>query len=501
MNKEDFSVLARQNPKGIVINYSLLVYKVVKSFWILIPIFFSKSRETILNYIVPGLIVLGIVLLIISILQFLFFKFKIENDHFILNQGVIFKKKASIPLERIQTVNFKQNLIHQLINITQVEIQTAGAKNVEVSIKAISRQKAEALKKRLQEGVVLVSEIEEDEMIEVPKSKVLFKLSFLELLKVSVSENHIKSFFWIFAIVSSLFWQFEDLLKEYFSYSFYELLNFYQENEKIVRGSVRLIFLLSVFVVLLSLIISFVRVILKHFDQKVSVLNDGIQLSQGLFTKRDDVLKIKKIQYITVITNPIKKKLGIQRIKVNQAGSAKTKAKKRIEIVGVKNGVLISLRNLFFGNEIVENENHFKPAPYYLFRMFLFSFYFILIVNVVLYLASFSIMIQLLLTVGLIISSIVVNLLKYKKAYYTIENKKLTVGAGGISTITNIMEYYKMQNIKLVQSFIQKRRGVASVHLQTASGVIKMPNLYEEEANELMSIILDEASNSSKDWI
>ncbi len=498
MNKNDFSILARQSPKGIVINYSVLVYKVIKSFWILIPVFFSKNVDRIINYIIPGLIILALVLLVISVLQFLNFKFQIKNKHFILHKGVIFKKKLSIPLERIQSVNFKQNLIHQLINITQVEIQTAGAKDVEVSIKAISREKAEALKKHLQEGIVGAVEQEEEEVVEAPKSKLLFKLSFLELIKVSVSENHIKSFFAIFAIVSSLFWQFEDLIKDY--YSFPRLLQLYQENERIVRGSIRLIFLLSVFVILISIVISFVRVVLKHFDQKVTVLNDGIQLSQGLFTKRDDVLKINKIQYIAVVTNPLKLKLGIQRVKVHQAGSAKTKAKKRIEIVGVKNAVMDSLSSLFFGNESNENKIEYKPAPYYLFKLFLFSFYTLLVLNVVLFF-TVTIYTQLLVSVLLVLYIVVINLLKYKKAYFNIEDKKLIVGAGSVATVTSIMEYYKTQNIKLVQSFIQKRRGVASVHLQTASGVIKMPQLHEKDAMELMDLILEEVCNSKKDWI
>ncbi|MEN8928363.1 MAG: PH domain-containing protein [Flavobacteriales bacterium] len=498
MNRTDFSELERQNPKGIVINYSLLVYKVLKSFWVLIPIFFTKSKELIIDYVVPGLIVLGIVLLIISILQFLFFKFKIENGHFILNQGVFFKKKTSIPFDRIQNVNFKQNIIHQIINITQVEIQTAGAKDVEVSIKAISREKAEALKARLQESDHQVVK-DENQEIPVPKSKVLFKLSFLELLKVSVSENHIKSFLAIFAIISSLYWQFKDYFEGYVSFP--KLVRFYHENEMVIRGSIKLMFLMSVLVILISILISFVKVVLKHFDQKVSVLNDGIQLSQGLFTKRDDVLKIKKIQYIVVVTNPLKRQLGIQSVKVNQAGSARTKAKKRIEIVGVKNEVLKTLRSLFFKEENQAKSATYKPAPYYLFKLFLFSFYGILIVNVVMFFAAFTFKFQLFVTVGLICYTLVINILKYKKAYFHIEDKRLIVGAGGIATITTVMEFYKTQNIKLVQSFIQKRRGVASVHLQTASGTIKMPNLHKEEAQELMTLILEEACNSNKDWI
>ena len=43
MSEFSFDELSRQSPKGIVINYGVLLYKLVKSFWVLIPIFFSNN--------------------------------------------------------------------------------------------------------------------------------------------------------------------------------------------------------------------------------------------------------------------------------------------------------------------------------------------------------------------------------------------------------------------------------------------------------------------------
>ena len=56
------------------------------------------------------------------------FQFKIENEHFILKQGILKKTNTSIPFDRIQNINFKQNIIQQIIGVFEVSIETAGSK-------------------------------------------------------------------------------------------------------------------------------------------------------------------------------------------------------------------------------------------------------------------------------------------------------------------------------------------------------------------------------------
>ena len=87
--------------------------------------------------ILLAIVAILLYILIRSVLLYLNFKFKIKDNAFILKQGILSKSNVSIPFEKIQNINFKQNFIQQLINVTQVEIETAGAKTVEISIKAL----------------------------------------------------------------------------------------------------------------------------------------------------------------------------------------------------------------------------------------------------------------------------------------------------------------------------------------------------------------------------
>ena len=209
-NTYDFSEFSRQSSKGIIVNYSVILYKSLKSSWVLIPILLTKDKSELnLTKILLAVLAILIYILIRAILVYLNFKFKIKDNAFILKQGILNKSNISVPFEKIQHINFKQNFIQQLINVTQVEIETAGAKTVEISIKALSREKAVALKKALFTKMQEVVTPEDSE----PTKEILHKITIAELFKVSISENHFKSLALLFAFIFSGYVQVKDFLE------------------------------------------------------------------------------------------------------------------------------------------------------------------------------------------------------------------------------------------------------------------------------------------------
>ena len=190
LNNSLFADFSKQSPKGIIVIYIKLLYKVLKVTWFLLFLFiqrFSKFSEQTLIYIYIGFALLLIFFLIRAYLLYKNFLFRIDENHFILKEGILKKKNTSISFDRIQNVNFKQNLIQQLINVYEVSIETAGSKDTEIAIKALTFEKAEALKKELSQVKKTI------EVVEDIKPKPLLKINFKELLKVSLTENHLKA--------------------------------------------------------------------------------------------------------------------------------------------------------------------------------------------------------------------------------------------------------------------------------------------------------------------
>ncbi len=54
------------------------------------------------------------------------FTYRMEDDEFRVESGVITKKKKYISLERIQTVNTSEGIFQRIFGLVRVQIETAG---------------------------------------------------------------------------------------------------------------------------------------------------------------------------------------------------------------------------------------------------------------------------------------------------------------------------------------------------------------------------------------
>ena len=90
---------------------------------------------------------------------------------------------------------------------------------------------------------------------------------------------------------------------------------------------------------------------------------------------------------------------------------------------------------------------------------------------------------------------------EYKKSYYIISNNFVTLGSGVIDTTTNILETHKIQGIKLKQTIFQKRRGIASVVISTASKSVTIPYVSKSEALSIYNFLLYKVESQDKDWM
>ena len=70
-------------------------------------------------------------------------------DDLIIKRGFLSKKVITIPLNKIQSVHIEQNLVHQLLDVAKLTIDTAGSEKSEAEIDAISIGKAESFKQFL----------------------------------------------------------------------------------------------------------------------------------------------------------------------------------------------------------------------------------------------------------------------------------------------------------------------------------------------------------------
>ncbi|WP_299671679.1 PH domain-containing protein [uncultured Polaribacter sp.] len=497
-NSERFSQFRKQSKKGILVIYLNILYKALKAFWILLFLFiqkFSKISETTLLYIYLGIGLLLVFFLVRAFLIFQNFQFKIENKHFILKRGIIKKTNTSIPFDRIQNINFKQNIIQQLINVHEVNIETAGSSKAEISIKALSFKEASALKN----AITIFDKKNVDQKTETSE-KPLLKVGFLALLKVSLTENHLQSLLLLFALLIGFFQQISELFD---GLGKRDVLDDYiTENTSTLETSVILIVGLLMLLTFVAVLSSVVRVYLRHFNLTVFIKNNALEIYQGLTTKKSVILKKGKVQHITISHNPIKKKLGISFITFKQAISGKVKKKqdKIIKIVGCKSAQIATIKDVLFTNENLEGLDKNFSDIYFRIRLYIRSIFILLVLNVGLYVGfeNTHVFWANILLIPIFIFAIEIS---FRKRYYLFSHELLLMGSGTIETHKTYLPFFKVQNVKLKQTMFQARKNVADVVFQTASGKIKIPCMQLEKAQQIYNYTLFKVETSKKSWM
>ncbi|PCI32386.1 MAG: hypothetical protein COB60_09560 [Flavobacteriaceae bacterium] len=495
-NKFDFTSFSRQSTRGVAVYYFKILYKIVKVTWILIFIILSKkSIGSLQTYFFILLIGVLVYVLVRAILLFVNFKFKVTDKDFVLHQGIISKSRISIPFEKIQNINFKQNLIQQVINVVEVEIETAGDKSVEISISALSHERARALKKLLvSKTVTFNQDLQEEDY------GIIQKISVLELLKVSLSENHFKSLLVLVGLGFSFYVQVKDFFKTLEIEEQFDVL--IEDSAQQVEYTSILIFLLITGSFFIAILTSFFRVFILHFGLTIAIREGVLEISQGLFTKRNNIIRKQKVQQLIISTNPLKKILGIYNVAFKQAVSGKQKKGSILKIVGTKTRQVKTLKKLIFSNTDFTNQQAYKPHFYYRRKMFFQGFLFVLILNIIYSIPFINEgWVWYLCNVVLIPYIIWMVQLKYNKQFYKLNRDMLWVGEGQIGTTYQYVACFKIQYVSLKQTIFQKRHQVFDVYIQTASGKIRIPCVPQKEAFQLYDYLLYKSQTATEAWM
>lgn len=91
-------------------------------------------------------LVLGIALVagafVWGFIRWALFRYKVEDGLLQIEEGVLIRKKQSIPLARIQAVDFAEEVLLRLLGLVRVRIQTAGGSGPEAELPAVTRKEA-----------------------------------------------------------------------------------------------------------------------------------------------------------------------------------------------------------------------------------------------------------------------------------------------------------------------------------------------------------------------
>lgn len=252
-------------------------------------------------------------------LQYLRFRFYIQNGELIEESGIFSKSKTSIPLHRIQSVNLIQNYVHRITHTCELKIETAGSDKTEFLLKAIDREKALAFQNVLQRNET----IEGKSPVQVNSS--VFQIGIAGMFKLFISENHLKTLGLILLFVVARI----DDLRQILGIDAEDYLE--KEFSRFVL-TMKLFLPIALFILIITFMVSLVRVLVRYHNMELSVTANGFNMQWGFFQTQQKNIQQNKVQLVGWNQNFLRKILGIHILRFYMAGEDVTKESVRIQL-------------------------------------------------------------------------------------------------------------------------------------------------------------------------
>lgn len=468
----------------------LFIVKVIRVNWAVIPALYFSFDNDISNTMLL-LILIGVSLLTIisAFLWYKNFSYRLIDSELQIKTGVFAKKLQLIAYDRIQSINTTQNIIFRLFKVVKVTMDTAGSSSTEVELKGIPFSSLAEIKNTIHSEKITESD---DVQPETKLTENLLSYTFFDLFKIGMSSNR-------FLIALAGLWATSNIYDEKLlelSEQFFDL-NISNTVDQIDMYS----FSTYVFLIGLCLVgfvlFSFLGALISFYEFRLSIKDNVIRKKSGLFSKKEDVLSISKIQSLRIIQNIRQRWFNQFNLVLKQASSTEVEIDKGTFAIPLTTEPF----NSFFLNEVFEtisDTDFLKIDKYYITRYLRLVF----IIPALLMTTGFYFIIgnYAFLCLGWIALGFFLLSKSYSKWGYLISDSILKIRSGVFGEEIIFIEPYKIQSVKMKQSPFQRRRNLASLQISTASETLTIPFLQEEAVSDLMDQLTFIIESTSKKW-
>ncbi|PGB08470.1 hypothetical protein COM38_22165 [Bacillus toyonensis] len=434
--------------------------------FILLVIFRSDENEPwYLFYFV--LLFLLFVMAIFSAVKWYFKVYWIENNILHIKHGVFVKKESYLNKERVQNVSTSSNIIYQILGLTKLNIEVAGGgSEPEVMLAGIKEDEAKALIALLHKERSVVAE-------EVPAeegSKTVYQLKAKEILFASITSGR---FGLVFSMLVIFYTEFNQFLPEW-------LIN--KVEAYVMDNGVYELIVMAAILMAISWVISTAGYALKYANFKIERNGNEIRIVQGLFDKKEFVLKLHRIQAITVKEGILRQPFGYCSVEVEVIQSIESAGNEvMLHPFMKKKDVQQLLAYLQLPYEMEEEIVHLPKAA--LGRYIIMGWITTAVLAVPIVSASiyFKQYIALFTLIPLCIGFTILAYARYTSGGYMMRENQLTMVYRGLAKYTGIMRRRHIQAVGYNQSYFQKKDELCTAAVSVAGHRYKVKHMRKED--------------------
>ena len=491
----------RTTPIAILFFVGKIIRVIAKNAWQSIAplfVYVSVSQEDLVTSIIYGGIALVVLIIIGSILSWLFFRYQILDDSVLIRSGVIKKKQLDIKFDRIQGVNTQQNPVYRAFNLVTVTFDTAGSSGDEGNLPAVTREFADNLRKQIGGAKKVDHEIAaEDEAAH----ELLLQLDWRDMIRIGLADRRALI---VFALIGPLMEQMGDEIERYAEQAVMTVAA--GATQIGVSKGIYIGIALVVAVFLLFAIISIAAAFLRYHNFELFLDGRTLRSHGGLLTRHEHSMDLEKTQTLRLQQGIVQVWLRRFTMTARQATSGRKQGgkKKMFTIPVVTADQADKLRPVLFSGEAgrlsqdPRKDAYLPVSKYYMRSRILF----VGLVPSLLFAALFAGEFGPLGFVGLLWLPLVILLSwrNWKRAGYAFDNDEIVRRSGLFGWRTVGLLFRKVQRVSVTQSRYQRRKNLASLKMYMASGTVSVPYIAYETAQQLRDFILYRVESSTKAW-
>ncbi|PEZ09416.1 hypothetical protein CN326_02885 [Bacillus sp. AFS018417] len=442
----------RQHP--ITILFELKIKDLLPTFLLL----FSTKGKFPFWYLIPfGIFAFTI---LSTMIEWYYKVYWIENNTLHIKHGLFVKKESYLNKERVQTINTSSNVVYQLLGLTKLKIETAGGGHEpEVNLAGITNDEAKHIISLLNEEAKIEEQLKEEQHTQTNETNTaVYKLTVKEILLASITSGQ-------FGLLFSFLFIFAQELKDYLPQHLINAVEKYVENSD-MYGWMYMAAILLVF----SWIISTISYAFKHANFTVYRRGDEIRISQGLFEKKELVLKLHRIQAITIKEALLRQPFGYCSVHVEVIQSVgKNDMNVTLHPLMKKKDVQQLFEHLQLPYEVEERVTHLPKAAlrrYLIYSWVICMIFAIPIAGVSIYFKQY---IGLFVLIPLFMIFTALGYGKFTTGGYALQPNQLIIVYRGIAKYTGLVRKRHIQSMKKSQSYFQHKDQLCTYMFAVAS--------------------------------
>lgn len=485
----------RQSVLGILFIFIRIIYALIKGFWPFILLILARNRGniTLSLGILTGIFALLIIISFLSYRRFLF-HIDIENKKFVLQRGILSTKIIEIPFDKIQQIDTKASIIQQFLGVSKLSIDTAGTSGQEIQIQALKEDKAEAIRDIIRKEIQDLADSENNKIDNTIEADWIHRLNVINLFKIGITRSYLRGFLLILAFLFTLYGQFAVYIIDYV-----------EENHEYFEELSLGITIISIFLILtflLSIFITVMQVVIKHFNLIIKQNKKYLEVEMGLKNLTKVSFQSRRLQYLKVLTNPIQKRINLYEAQMALASTQNHLDNRNIIVPGLTTDLINKIQSFLYTKALDENQRKYKPHLRWINRRLIVLF--IILFTILGF--WFSVEEEMQWIPMSIFSLIYLGILFpyqyaiYKSIRLNISNDFLIIDSGFWTQTREIVELYKMQGVSVRQPFWYKKMGLYNLSFHTAGGDISLRAVPKSVLKEI-NYILYKVEISDKAWM